>query len=126
MAGKMVVLDTCIVIELQKGNPAVIQSVYDFKQQDIFLTPIVIAEFLRGTRDRLEFLKCRKLIDKFGMLSLNKEVSDIFLQIFEEFSLSHRPSVPDMLIAAASIYHNIPLLTLNKKDFHFIPSLQLL
>ncbi len=126
MAGKMVILDTTIVIELQRGNQEVTEKVYDFEQQNIFVTPIVIAEFLRGARDKNELLKCRKLIGKFGILALNEAVAHKFIEIFDQFSLSHRPAVPDMLIAAASLHYNIQLYTINKRDFHFIPTIQLI
>ncbi len=122
----MIILDSSIVIELQRGNQAVIEKVYEFEQQHIFVTPIVIAEFFRGARDKSELAKCRKLIGKFGVLSLNEGVADKFVEIFDEFSLSHRPTVPDMLIAAAALHYNTPLYTLNRKDFHFIAGINLL
>jgi len=125
MASQRVIIDTCVLIELQRGNPVVINKVYEFDQRDIFITPVVVAEFYRGARDKEEWLKCRKLISKFGILSLNELVTNVFIDIFDNFSLSHRPSIPDMLIAAASVHYNIPLYTLNEKDFKFIPQLQL-
>ncbi len=126
MAGKIVLLDSSVVIDLQRGNPEVINKVYEFAQENIFVTPIVIAEFYRGARDKHELAKCRKLIAKFKILTLNEDVVRTFTQFFDQFSLSHRPSIPDMLIAATAINYNISLYTLNKKDFHFIPSIQLI
>ncbi len=52
MAGKIVLLDSSIVIELQRGNQAIINKIYEFKQENIYVTPVVIAEFYRGARDR--------------------------------------------------------------------------
>ncbi len=66
------------------------------------------------------------LIAKFKILSLNEDVVKVFTQFFDLFSLSHRPAIPDMLIAATAINYNITLYTLNKKDFHFIPGIDLL
>ena len=122
----MVIIDTCILIELQRGNKEVINKVYEFEQKNIFITPVVLAEFYRGARDKNEWLKCRKLIAKFGILSLNELVTNVFIEIFDNFSLSHRPSIPDMLIAASAVYYNMPLYTLNSKDFKFIPEIQLI
>ena len=126
MAGKKVILDSSIIIDLQRGKQAIINKVYEFEQENIFVTPIVIAEFYRGARDKGELAKCRKLIAKFNILALNEDVVKTFTQFFDEFSLSHRPSIPDMLIAATAINYNIPLFTLNKKDFHFMPAIQLI
>jgi predicted nucleic acid-binding protein len=41
------------------------------------------------------------------------------------YSLSHKASIPVMLIAATAIANNIELYTLNTKDFKFIPELSL-
>jgi predicted nucleic acid-binding protein len=41
------------------------------------------------------------------------------------YSLSHKASVPDMLIAATALSHDVTLYTLNIKDFKFIPDLNL-
>jgi predicted nucleic acid-binding protein len=43
----------------------------------------------------------------------------------KKFSLSHRPFIGDMLIAATALYFDYPLLTLNVKDFQYIPNLRL-
>jgi len=43
--------------------------------------------------------------------------------LLEEFALSHKLSVPDALIAATALSQGIPLYTLNRKDFRFIPNL---
>lgn len=64
----MVILDSCVVIEIQRGNKQIIDEIYKFKQADIYITPIAVAEFYRGARDKNEFAKCKKLVDKFGLL----------------------------------------------------------
>ena len=125
MAFEMVILDTCILIEIQRGNRTIIDEVYQFSQDKIFLTPVVIAEFYRGARNKSEFEKCCKLVAKFGVLSLDDKVIKVFTNFFIEYALSHRPSIPDMLIAATSLHYNIPLFTINKRDFGFIAGLQL-
>jgi predicted nucleic acid-binding protein len=43
----------------------------------------------------------------------------------ETYSLSHKLSIPDALIAATALVHDSELFTLNVKDFRFIPSLTL-
>jgi predicted nucleic acid-binding protein len=122
----MVVLDTGIVIEVQRGNEEVIERVNKLGQENIFVTPVVIAEFFRGARDKDELIKCRKLIKKFQVLALGENVAAKFIELYDEFALSHRPGIPDMLIAAAAIYYNARLYTLNRKDFAFIPTIDLM
>lgn len=43
----------------------------------------------------------------------------------ETYSLSHKLSLPDALIAATALSHDVKLYTLNIKDFRFISGLQL-
>lgn len=43
----------------------------------------------------------------------------------EAYSLSHKLSLPDALIAATALVHNLELYTLNTKDFRSIFGLQL-
>jgi predicted nucleic acid-binding protein len=43
----------------------------------------------------------------------------------ESYSLSHNLSLPDALIAATALVHNLELYTLNTKDFQFISNLKL-
>ena len=122
----MVIIDTCVLIELLRGNKTTIEKLYEYEQKDIFVTPVVVAELYRGARDKNEFGRCRNLIRKFSVLSINEDVIGIFDSIFENYSISHRPTIPDMLIAATSVSYNIPLFTLNMKDFRFIPGIQLI
>ena len=42
----------------------------------------------------------------------------------ETYSLSHRLSLPDALIAAMALEHDLELYTLNIKDFRFILGLR--
>ena len=46
-------------------------------------------------------------------------------ELMSRYSLSHKVSIPDMLIAATAISHELELYTLNTKDFKFIPELNL-
>jgi hypothetical protein len=42
-----------------------------------------------------------------------------------QYSLSHKLTIPDAMIAATALTHNISLYTLNLKDFRFIQGLQI-
>lgn len=43
----------------------------------------------------------------------------------ETYSLSHKLSIPDAIIAATALVYDLELYTLNLKDFRFIPGLTL-
>lgn len=52
-------------------------------------------------------------------------VSTQFIELMETYSLSHKISIPDALIASTALVHKIDLYTLNIKDFRFIHGLNL-
>jgi tRNA(fMet)-specific endonuclease VapC len=43
----------------------------------------------------------------------------------ENYSLSHKLAIPDALIAATALVHDMSLYTLNLKDFRFIEGINL-
>ena len=47
------------------------------------------------------------------------------MTLLESYALSHRLSVPDALIAATALRHNLKLYTFNLKDFRYIEGLTL-
>lgn len=78
-----------------------------------------------GARDKRELGQIRKNLSLLKQIPLDVDISQRFLALLEEYALSHRLSVPDALIAATALSQNIPLYTLNLKDFQFIPDLQI-
>ncbi|WP_223300921.1 PIN domain-containing protein [Oscillatoria nigro-viridis] len=51
--------------------------------------------------------------------------SEQFIQLMAQYSLSHKLTIPDAMIAATALTHNISLYTLNLKDFRFIQGLKI-
>ena len=54
-----------------------------------------------------------------------KKISKLAVDLVKQHCLSHKLKIPDAQIAATAILHNTELLTLNKKDFMYIPNLKL-
>jgi len=122
----MVILDTNILIELYKGNPLAKEAIKDFANENIFVSAITAAEFMVGARDKNDLQKIRKYLDEYITLPVDIEVTDVFIELFRTFALSHRPGIADALIAATALRYEIPLLTYNKRHFQFIPEIILL
>jgi len=59
------------------------------------------------------------------IIHIQAEISDKAVKLVEKYALSHKLSIPDALIAATAIYHNLALYTLNVKDFIFIENVKL-
>ena len=121
----IVILDTNVLIEIIRRNVEVIQICDKIGTENLAISSISRSEFLLGSRDKENFEKNRKFADKFSLLRTNNFVDEIFTELYETFSLSHRPAIPDMLIAATTIHYNAHLYTLNTRDFRFINNLKL-
>jgi len=121
----MVIFDTNILIELYRGNLAVKEEIEKIKSGVFYISSITVAEFMIGARDKADFKRIEKQLNKYTPIPINTDITDLFIDIFTGYALSHRPSIADTLIAATALYYHLPLYTLNKKDFQFIPGIEL-
>ncbi|HRI46682.1 MAG TPA: hypothetical protein PK559_06215, partial [Ignavibacteriaceae bacterium] len=56
---------------------------------------------------------------------IHNDISIMAVSLTEQYSKSHKLSIPDALIAATAIINNFELFTLNIKDFKYIPNIKL-
>jgi len=121
----MIICDTNIIIELYKNNSQIISELKQIGQENIVLSAITVAELYFGALNKTELKIIQKDVSPLTVISMNQEVTSTFITLIEKFSLSHRLSIPDAMIAAQAIVYDYPLFTLNKKDFKFISKLKL-
>jgi len=121
----MILCDTNILIEFYKGNAAVIQALRIIGKDNIAVSVITKAELFYGARDKRELTRINKHLELCHCYPVTSDISDLFIKLMTNYSLSHRSSIPDMLIAATAIINGLELYTLNTKDFKFIPAVQL-
>jgi len=81
---------------------------------------------LVGAKNKDDFRKIENQLSKYTSIPINTEITDIFIDLFKTITLSRRPGIPDTLIAATALYYQLPLYTLNKKHFQFIPGIELI
>lgn len=122
----MVIFDTNILIEIYRGNNTVKEDIEKIGSDVFYITSITTAEFIVGTRNKEDLTKIEKQLSKYISIPLNEGINDIFIDMIKTLTLSHRPQIPDALIAATAIYYNLPLYTLNKKDFQYFTGIRLL
>src|ERR1700743_3701365 len=123
MAFQMVIFDTNILIELYRGNLAVKEDVERIKSEVFYISSITVAEFMAGARDKADLKRVEKQLSKYTSIPINADITEIFIDLFKIHTLSHRPGIADTLIAATALYYHLPLYTLNKKHFQFIPGI---
>ena len=121
----MILCDTNILIEFYKGNSEIVQELKEIGFSNLTISNITAGELYFGARDKRELGQIKRNLGLLNQIPINADISERFLELLEEFALSHRLSVPDALIAATAISQKIPLYTLNLKDFRFISNLQL-
>ena len=121
----MVILDTNIIIELFKNNSEIKENIRGIGIDNLSISIITIAELYFGAFNKAELSKIKKHLQFYQHLDITPDISRIFLNLMNDFSLSYRPFIGDMLIAATAIHHNLELFTLNQKDFVFIDNLNL-
>ena len=83
---------------------------------------------LCDTNILIEFYKNNpSIIQELRKIGQNQiaAISQKFLELMEAYTLSHKLSIPDALIAATALIHQLELYTLNLKDFRYIPGLKL-
>jgi predicted nucleic acid-binding protein len=121
----MILCDTNIFIEIYRGNETIIDIFKNIGQQNIAISDVSCAELFFGARNKIELKAIRNDIDSLIVLPIQSGISLLSVNLVEKHSLSHKLSLPDALIAATALYHNISLYTLNTKDFKFIPKINL-
>ncbi len=121
----LVLCDTNIIIEFYKENPVIVDSLKSIGQEAIAVSIVTSGELIYGALNKRELTRIKKDLSYLKVLDIGRQVCDQFIELMTNYSLSHNLSVPDGLIAATSIAHDIPLYTLNKKDFKYIDGLKL-
>ena len=122
---ELILCDTNVLIEFYKNNPTVLKAMKDIGRPNLAISVITQAELYFGALNKVELQQIRRHLSLLRSLSITHPISEIFLELMISFSLSHSLAIPDALIAATALHHNVALYTYNIKDFRFIPGLKL-
>ena len=82
-------------------------------------------ELIFGAFNKTELNQILKDTQHLKTYYINKNISKLAIILMRDYSLSHNLKLPDALIAATALSLDIPLYTLNIKDFRYINSLSL-
>jgi tRNA(fMet)-specific endonuclease VapC len=86
---------------------------------------VVYLEFLQGAMKR-ELAKTDKFLKRFELISFSPTITFSAIRLVRTYAHSDGLRMPDALIAATALENEIPLLTLNTKDFDFIDGISLI
>ena len=121
----MILCDTNILIEFYKNNRTVIDEMQNIGINQIAISVITQAELYYGALNKGELTQIQKHLRLLHILSIDENISAKFIQLMACYSLSHKLTIPDALIASTALVNDLALYTLNIKDFRFIEGLSL-
>jgi len=119
-------LDTSIIIDYlrQSDNPNSTLSQLSQKYSDYYISDITIAELYSGKfiwKSKKKMAKLKQLLSPITRYPTNKKICILAGKI----RAKHNIALLDTIIAATAIYYQLPLATLNTKDFQDISNLKL-
>ena len=122
----MILCDTNILIEFYRDNAQVVFTMQEIGLPELAVSVITVGELYFGLeQDRRELLKIKRHLASLQQIPMDQETSELALALLETYALSHRLSLPDAVIAATALRHELSLYTLNIRDFRFIEGLSL-
>jgi len=116
----IILCDTNILIEFYKNNPQVVEELRRIGQNRLAVSPITQAELYFGALNKAELRKIKQHLSLLSQFPLDVSLSKVFLELMETYAPSHKLSLPDALIAATALVHNVKLYTLNSSFRHCV------
>ena len=121
----MILCDTNIFINALNNHKDTIANMQRIGFDNIAISSITIMELYRGMSNKTELNQMRKYLRYYDVVHVSQIVSQNAVDLIRNFHLSHNLQIPDSIIGATAIAHNIPLFTYNTKDFRFMPDIVL-
>jgi predicted nucleic acid-binding protein len=133
MAEKIpIILDSDVLIDYfnkkSKRHHEIQHQLIEFEENNLPLCISIITkmELIQGSKDKKEINELIKKLSTFNTFNITEEVSQLAFSYIRDFSKSHTLQIPDALIAATSVIFGLALYTYNKRDFKFLPGINLL
>lgn len=121
----MILCDTNILIEFYKNNASVVSELKKIGTPNIGVSVVTSGELIYGALNKNELAQILKDLAQLTPSEINGEICRLSLELMAKYSLSHNLTLPDAIIASTAIHHDLPLYTLNLKDFRFIVGLKI-
>jgi tRNA(fMet)-specific endonuclease VapC len=119
-----VLCDTCVIIDFMNERSPILNELQN-RNMTLFINSVIEMELLQGARNKSELRAIEKKLRSFRLLDLQQVIFDLATDYVRTYRLSHGLALPDAVIGATAIYYQIPLFTYNRKDFKFLPEIQL-
>jgi predicted nucleic acid-binding protein len=121
----MVLCDTNIFINAFNGRQDTIDQLDKIGLDEIVLSAVTVMELFQGMGNKEELARMKKKIKYYDVVQIDEAVSAKAIEFIETYKLSHGLHIPDAIIGATAVIHQIPLYTYNLRDFDFLPNINL-
>jgi predicted nucleic acid-binding protein len=122
----MVLCDTNILIHAFNGRKATIDRLQEIGFEEIVLSVITVMELYQGMSNKTELAQMKRKLKYYDVIEIDTQTSALATKLIEQYKLSHNLQIPDAIIGATAVIHQLPFYTYNTKDFDFIPGINLL
>ncbi len=121
----MVLCDTNVFIHAFNGRQTTIDRLKNIGFDQIVLSVITVMELYQGMGNKTELAQMKRKIRYYDVIEIEPDISKLASSLIEQFKLSHNLNIPDAIIGATAIIHQIPLYTYNTRDFDFMAGIKL-
>lgn len=123
----LTLIDTDILIDVSKNVEVAVSCLRQIeKTGGAAISIITEMELIVGCRNKAELRDLEQFLQRFQVVGLSDEISEIATDLLKKYRLSHGLLIPDGLIAATAMASGNPLISKNQKDYRFIDGLNLL
>lgn len=120
-------LDTDILIDAGRGHVEAVHYLERIEQDSTMAISVVTQmELVIGCRNKTELREVDRFLQRFQIVSLDKAISDLAVDLLRRYRLSQGLLIADGLIAATAISWGVPLASKNQRDYTFIAGINLL
>jgi predicted nucleic acid-binding protein len=122
----MVLCDTNIFIHAFNGKRTTIEQLREIGLDQVAISVITLMELYQGMGNKAELAQMKRKMRYYDVVDIDIATSKLAADLVENYKLSHNLQIPDAIIAATAVIHQIPLFTYNVKDSAFIPGIKLI
>jgi predicted nucleic acid-binding protein len=120
----MMLLDTCIMIDVLRGKAAAFDFVSGLESAPA-LSAVTVTELVAGCRNVKERREVDRLLSHYVIHDINRDVASLAGDYVRQYGPSHGTDPIDALVAATAERSRLPLATLNVKHFPMFAGLTL-
>jgi len=123
----MIILDTDVLIDAARCIDDAVNCLQKIEDKfSLAISVVTQLELIIGCRNKKELKSLALFLQRFEIISLSEQISDMAVYLLKTYRLSHGLLIADALIAATAIVVNAQMISKNQKDYRFIEHLDLI